>query len=225
MGQVIELRATDGHVFSAYEAKAEGKPKGGLVIVQEIFGVNAHIRSVADGYAAEGYHVLAPALFDRVERNYDHGYEPADVDAGRAVVGRMNRPDMLVDIAACVAELGRQGKVGIVGYCLGGSLAYLAASSLTGIACTVGYYGGMVAGSLDKRPRVPVMLHFGEMDAGIPVSDVEKIRASVDPKMVQVFLYEGAGHAFNRAGNKAWHGPSAKLARERTLAFLATYMT
>jgi carboxymethylenebutenolidase len=116
--------------------------------------------------------------------------------------------------------LAASGKVGLVGYCLGGSLAWLAATRLDGFAAAVGYYGGMIAAHLDETPRVPVMLHFGENDGGIPMADVAKIRAAADPKLVQVFTYPGAGHAFNRDGSANWHEPSAKLARERTLAFL-----
>ena len=131
---------------------------------------------------------------------------------------------MLLDIAASIAALEGSGRIGIVGYCLGGSLAWLAAIRLSGLAAAVGYYGGMVAANLDETPRCPVMLHFGEEDGGIPMADVEKIRASVDPGTVQVFTYPGAGHAFNRDGNAAWHEPSAKLARERTLAFLRAHV-
>lgn len=216
----IELRASDGHRFAAYETGPGGKPQGGLVVVQEIFGVNAHIRSVADGFAEDGYSVIAPALFDRAERGLELDYDKAAVERGRALRQRIELDAMLRDIAASVEAVRNAGKVGVVGYCLGGSLAWLAACRLTGIAAAVGYYGGMVAGHLTEQPKVPVMLHFGEDDAGIPMSDVDRIRASADPARVQVFSYPGAGHAFNREGNAAWHGPSAKLARERTLAFL-----
>jgi carboxymethylenebutenolidase len=224
MGQFISLTAADGHTFSAYEAKPAGKPKAGLVVIQEIFGVNAHIRSVADGYAADGFHVLAPAIFDRVERDYDHGYEPADIDAGRAIAQKLTPAGMLADIGACVASLAEEGKVAIVGYCLGGSLAFLAAAELGGLAATVGYYGGMIANNLDKKPKVPVLLHFGDQDAGIPNESVDKVKAAVDPKRVTVYVYPGAGHAFNRSGTKSWHEASARLARQRTLDFLSAHM-
>jgi carboxymethylenebutenolidase len=224
MGQFITLTAADGHRFAAYEAKPAGKPKGGLVVIQEIFGVNAHIRSVADGYAADGYHVLSPAIFDRVERDYDHGYEPADIDAGRAVAQKLTPAGMLADIAACVASLGKEGKVAIVGYCLGGSLAFLAAAGLGGLAAAVGYYGGMIANNLDKKPKVPVLLHFGDQDPSIPNEAVDKVKASVDPTWITVHVYSGAGHAFNRSGTKSWHEGSAKLARQRSLDFLAAHM-
>jgi carboxymethylenebutenolidase len=218
------LTASDGHRFGAYEAKPAGDPRGGLVVVQEIFGVNPHIRRVADGFAADGYHVIAPALFDRAELGVELGYEPADVARGRALRQQISLDETLLDIAACRLALGGSGKVGLVGYCLGGSLAWLTATRLDGFAATVGYYGGMVAGHLDESPRVPVMLHFGEEDGGIPMADVAKIRATADPALMQVFTYKGAGHAFNRDGNKAWHEQSAKLARERTMAFLRKHL-
>jgi len=220
MGEFITLTASDGHKFSAYEAKPAGKPKGGLVVVPEIFGINAHMRSVADGYAADGYHVLAPCLFDRVERDYDRGYGPEDREAGMAIMKALKPAEMLADVTATVQKLVPEGKVALVGYCLGGSIAYLAASAVPGLTATIGYYGGMIAANLDKQPKVPVMLHFGDEDQGIPVEAVEKVKAAVDPKLVQVYRYANAGHAFNRAGTTSWHEPSARLARERTLAFL-----
>jgi carboxymethylenebutenolidase len=219
MGTTITLTAKDGHTFSAYEVSPATAPRGGLVVVQEIFGVNAHIRRVADGYAADGYHVIAPAIFDRAERGVDLGYDKPDADKGIALRKKIPADQTLADINACVEKLKPFGKVGIVGYCWGGSLAWLAAARVPGLACAVGYYGGMIAANLADKPRCPVMLHFGEKDGGIPLADVEKIRAATDPATVQVFTYAGAAHAFNREGNQAHHEPSAKLARERTLAF------
>lgn len=220
----ITLKAADGHEFSAYEAKPKGKARGGLVVVQEIFGVNAHIRAVADGYVAEGYHVIAPALFDRAERKVELGYDKPDMERGIALRKEIALDAMLADIAASAERLAAAGKVGVVGYCLGGSLAWMAAQRLTGIAAAVGYYGGMIASHLDPAPRVPVMLHFGSEDRGIPRLDVEKIREHVDPKQVQVFVYEGAGHAFNRDGTPAHHAESAALAGKRTLQFLREHI-
>ncbi len=222
MAGFTTLTAKDGHAFSAYEAQPAGKARGGLVVIQEIFGVNAHMRRVADGFAADGYAVIAPAIFDRAEKGVDLGYGKEDVDRGVALRKEIELDDMLVDIAASIEAVKGAGKVGIVGYCLGGSLAWLAATRLTGLSAAVGYYGGTIANNLGEKPLCPVMLHFGEEDTGIPMSAVEKIRAEVDPKRVQVFTYAGGGHAFNRDGNAAFHAPSAKLARERTLQFLAT---
>lgn len=220
---MITLAARDGHTFSAWSAAPAGTPRGGLVVVQEIFGVNAHIRGVADGYARDGYAVLAPAIFDRAERDVELGYDKADVDRGIALRGKISLDAMLTDMAACRDALAATGNVGIVGYCLGGSLAWLAACRLPGFAAAVGYYGGMIARHVDETPRVPVMLHFGEADTGIPMSDVDRIRAAADPALAQIFTYP-AGHAFNRAGTQAYHPPSADLARTRTLAFLAEHV-
>ncbi len=220
---IIALKAGDGHTFAAYEKKPAGKPRGGLVVVQEIFGVNAHVRRVADGFAADGYHVVAPAIFDRAERDVDLGYDKADVDRGIALRQKITLDEMLLDIAAARDALAPSGKVAIVGYCLGGSLAWLAASRLPGLSAAIGYYGGMIAKHLDESPRCPVMLHFGEEDGGIPMSDVKAIRAAVDPDIVEVFTYAGAGHAFNRDGSANWREPAAKLARRRTLEFLRAH--
>ena len=183
--------------------------RGGLVVVQEIFGVNAHIRRVADGYAADGYQVIAPGIFDRAEPGIELGYDQADVERGMALRKGIPTPDMLADIAAAVAALQGAGKVGIVGYCLGGSLAWIAAARVPGLAAAVGYYGGAIAANLGETPECPVMLHFGEADRGIPIADVEKIKAAAEPAGVQIFVYPGAGHAFNRDGNQAWHGAHA----------------
>ncbi len=216
----ITLTAGDGHQFSAYEAVPAGSPRGGLVVVQEIFGVNQHIRDVADGYAADGYRVLAPAIFDRAERGVELDYDRDNAQRGIALRQKISIEAMLSDIEACVAALQSAGKVGVVGYCLGGSLAWLAATRNAGLSAAVGYYGGMIAKHLDETPKCPVMLHFGEEDGSIAADDIAAIRAAVDPKIVQSFTYAGAGHAFNRAGNQAFHEPSARLARERSLAFL-----
>ena len=221
MGKEIALEAADSHSFAAYEkTPSSGLVRGGLVVVQEIFGVNAHIRRVADGFAEDGYRVIAPAIFDRAERGVDLGYEGADRDKGLAPRRAIPNEHMLADIAACVAALRPAGKVGIVGYCLGGSLAWLAAARVDGLAAAVGYYGGAIAAQLGEVPRCPVMLHFGEEDPGISMSDVAKIKDAVDPALVQVFTYKDAGHAFNREGSAAWRGEAARVARERSIAFL-----
>jgi carboxymethylenebutenolidase len=224
MGKTIRLTAADRHEFSAYEVTPEDKTRGGLVVVQEIFGVNAHIRRVADGYAADGYRVIAPAIFDRAERDIELGYDKPDVDRGVALRQKISLDQMLADIAACIAALDGAGRVGIVGYCLGGSLAWLSAVRLSGLAAAVGYYGGMIAANLSEQPRCPVMLHFGERDTGIPMEAVAKVRAFADPAKVEVFTYAEAGHAFNRDGNPAHHGHSARVARERTIAFLRKHV-
>ena len=218
------LTASDCHRLAAYEKHPAGRPRGGLIVLQEIFGVNPHIRTVADGYAADGYHVFAPALFDRVERGAELGYDAVATERGRNLRGKIQLDDTLADIAAAARALEQSGKVAVVGYCWGGSLAWFAACRIPGLACAIGYYGGMIASGLSEKPRCPVMLHFGEEDRWIAMTEVSKVNAAVDPDVVQVFTYPGAGHAFNRAGNAAWHGPSAEKARERTLAFLRKHV-
>jgi carboxymethylenebutenolidase len=224
MGETIALTAGDGHKFSAYEERPTGTVRGGLVVVQEIFGVNAHIRRVAGGYAADGYRVIAPGIFDRAEPGVELGYSKPEADRGVELRKKIPIDAMLRDIAASIEALAGSGKVGLVGYCLGGSLAWLAAVRLSGLAASVGYYGGTVAANLGDKPRCPVMLHFGETDGGIPMSDVDKVRAATDPAKVQIFTYAGAGHAFNRDGTPVYHADSAKLARERTLTFLREHI-
>jgi carboxymethylenebutenolidase len=223
MGISIRLKAADGFSFGAYEAKPDGKARGALVVIQEIFGVNDHIRRVAEGYVADGFHVIAPQLFDRAEPIIELGYEKPDMDRGIALRASIPTEATLADIQATVDRLKGAGKVGMVGYCWGGSMAWLGAAHVNGLAATVGYYGGMIAKNLDAKPRVPVMLHFGETDTGIPMSDVEKVKAAADPAKVQIFTYP-AGHAFNRDGNKAFNAHCAMLARERTLKFLAQHI-
>jgi carboxymethylenebutenolidase len=219
MGAWIKLTACDGFELSAWRAEPQGAPRGGLVVVQEIFGVNAHIRSVADGFAADGYLAIAPAIFDRAEPGFDVGYEPETMARGVALAGKVSREVIQLDVAAAIAAAGGGGKVGIVGYCLGGTVAWVAAALTPGLSAAVGYYGGGVPGLNDLKPRVPTMLHFGEKDQHIPLAGVRQV-AAAHPD-TQVFTYPTGGHAFNRYGNAAYDAPSATLARQRTMAFFA----
>jgi len=219
MGEHVMLRAADGNEFKAYVARPEGEPIAGLIVVQEIFGVNAHIRSVADGWAEEGFLAVAPAMFDRFERDVELGYDAAGWEKARSFIPSLNPEVCLHDVAAVVdyaaSETGK--KVGVVGYCFGGSMAYLAAVRLP-IAAAVGYYGGNIAQLLGEELKAPVMLHFGKLDEHIPAASVEKI-AEAHPE-IQIFWYE-AGHAFNRdVDPQAYVPDAAELARERTLEFL-----
>jgi carboxymethylenebutenolidase len=192
------------------------------VIVQEIFGVNGHIRKVCDGYAADGYVALAPALFDRVERGVDIGYTQADIERGRELRGKVGWDSMVTDIRAAVRHLqGEPLRVGVVGYCMGGSLAWLAATRIDGVAAAVGYYGGAIADFAGERPRAPVLLHFGETDQSIPSEHWDRIKAA-HPE-VPMHLYP-AGHGFNCDARGSYHEPSARLARERTLEFLGRHL-
>lgn len=218
MGEMIRLSAKDGFTLSAWKAVPAGAPKGGVVILQEIFGLNAHIRSVADRYAAEGYLAIAPALFDRVRPGIELGYTPDDVTNGARIRAETTTEGALADTQAAIEAAAAGGKVGVVGYCWGGSLAFLAATRLTGLSAAVCYYGGMIANALDEVPRVPTIMHFGRLDKHIPMSDVDKIRQALPH--LSVFDYD-ADHGFNCDARGSFNQPAADLARARTLEFLA----
>ena len=217
MGSMIELRAADGFTLSAYRAAPTGASKGGLVVIQEIFGVNHHIRAVADRFAGLGYTVVAPALFDRAEWGIDIGYDEAAVKRGVALRASIKLEDTLLDVDAAIRSIEGAGKIAVIGYCWGGSLAFLAATRLSGIAGAVGYYGGMIAAHAQEKPKVPVLLHFGEHDHGIPMADVKKVIAA-RPE-VQVFTYN-AGHGFSCDERASFDKASHEKALGRTLAFL-----
>ena len=221
MGTTIELTAADGHRFAAYRAEPAGTPRGALVVIQEIFGVNSHIRGVADGYAADGYLAIAPALFDRSERGLDIGYSQPEIERGRAIMQKVPMDDALKDVAAAIKNVASAGKTGIVGYCWGGTVSFVAAAKLDGLACAVSYYGGGVAANVAAQPKVPVMFHFGETDHAIPMDAVEKVRAA---HSTQTFHIYPAGHGFNCDQRGSYHAESAKLARTRTLEFLRRYV-
>ncbi len=215
MGETIDLTAADGHHPGAYTS-GDPAAAAGLVVIQEIFGVNHHIRSVCDRFAAAGYRVIAPALFDRVERGVELGYTQEDVQRGRDLRAGVAEADALTDLDAATRWLDGKRK-GVVGYCWGGTLAWLSATRLTGIAAAVGWYGGGIAATKGEQPRCPVQLHFGDRDHSIPIADVEAIRQA-HPE-VAVFVYPGAGHGFGCDERASHSKPDADLAQQRTLAF------
>ena len=221
MGTAIELKSPDGFRLSAYRAEPAGTPRGGLVVVQEIFGVNAHIRSVCDGYAADGYLAVAPALFDRYQRGVDWGYTPEDIARGREVRAQADAAAALMDVVAARDAAAQAGRVGIVGYCWGGFIAWLAAARVDGFACAIAYYGGGMPDAVGEQPRCPVLAHFGEQDAMIPVAGVQAL-AAAHPAM-EVHLY-AAGHGFNCDQRASFDPAAATLARERSLAFLRRHV-
>lgn len=219
----IKLAASDGHEFAAYVAQPAGKASKALVVIQEIFGVNCHIRSVADGFAKDGFLAIAPALFDRVERGVEMSYAPEDMKRGFSIATKISMDDALRDVAAAVEYASSQvGKehVGVVGYCWGGSLAWLAATRLP-VRAAVGYYGGRIAQYVEEEPRCPVMLHFGAKDQHIPTSEIDKIRRA-HPE-VSIYMYN-AGHGFNCDQRKDFEPQSAALARQRTLELLQNHL-
>ena len=226
MGQIIDLTAKDGFTFPAYVAEPAGKPKGAVVVVQEIFGVNSHIRSVADGYAAEGYLAVAPATFHRVQQGVELGYSEDDMKNGfglKTAVEALPAPGVLQDLQAAVDYASKAGKVGIVGYCWGGLLTWRAAAEVSGLAAAAPYYGGGMTTPEEsaRKPKVPVLVHFGNNDHWIPLDTVDDFKKA-HPE-VEVHVYE-CGHGFNCDQRGSYDATAAKLARERTLAFFGKHV-
>jgi carboxymethylenebutenolidase len=224
MSKTLTLTAEDGHTLDAYVAEPANPNGNAVVIIQEIFGVNAHIRRVTDDYAREGYWAIAPALFDRVERGIEIGYGPEDMKRGMEIRAKVAIEDAVTDVAAAVEraaeQVGGNKKVAVVGYCWGGTLAWLAATRLE-IGAAVGYYGGMIRKYASEVPAAPVMLHFGKLDKHIPMSEIDAIRAQ--QPAVPVFVYD-ADHGFNCDARSSYEPASAKLAKERTLEFLGKHV-
>ncbi len=223
MGENIRLTAADGFELGAYRARPEAAPRGSVVVVQEIFGVNVHIRAVCDGYAAAGYLAVAPAIYDRIEPDAQLSYTPDDVTRGREIRAKCDMANVIADVAAAAASAAEGGKVGIVGYCWGGQIVYVAAGRLGDtLSCGSGYYGGGIVPFLGEVPAIPLMLHFGTEDASIPLSDAEQI-GKAHPEGA-IHLYEGAGHGFNCDRRASYHAESAALALDRTLAHFAEHL-
>jgi carboxymethylenebutenolidase len=221
MSEFITLMARDGHEFSAWLAAPTGKPRGAVVVIQEIFGVNAHIRAVADSYAAEGYVAIAPAVFDRIRKGIELGYTPDTMKEGFGYAQQLQQEKTLLDIGASIAVVKHAGRVAAVGFCWGGKMAYVSACELP-IACAVAYYGGRIVAELGKTPKCPVLYHFGGKDTHIPPSDIDQIRA-VDRRGT-FFIYPDADHGFNCDMRASFNADAAQLARQRTLAFLAQHL-
>jgi carboxymethylenebutenolidase len=220
MAEYTRLMARDGHEFDVWLAAPAGTPRGAIVVLQEIFGVNAHIRAVTDGFAAEGYVAIAPALFDRVRRGVDLGYSPIEIEEGRGYMKQLLQEKVSLDIAAALAVVKHAGRTAAVGYCWGGTQAYLAACTLP-VTCAVAYYGTGILGNLDAAPRVPVMYHFGERDKSIPPEAIGKIRAAQPDGIYHLYP---ADHGFNCDHRAAYDADCAALARRRTLDFLASQL-
>jgi carboxymethylenebutenolidase len=221
MGRFIELTAGDGFGLSAWRADPVGTPRGAIVVAQEIFGVNGHIRNVCEAFAADGYVAIAPALFDRYEPKVDIGYTPPDIARGRALKALAQLDPALSDIASARDAVAAAGKVSVIGYCWGGYIAWMAASRLPGFACAAPFYGGGILDAPTETFRCPVLAHFGERDANIPVAGVRELMAR-RPE-AQIFIY-AADHGFNCDQRASYDAAAAKLARTRTLQFLQTHV-
>jgi carboxymethylenebutenolidase len=219
MSENITLQAADAHKLDAYVARPAGPPIAGLVVIQEIFGVNRHIRSIADGYAKDGFLAVAPALFDRVEKRVELTYEGADAQKGMALMQKLDIANALADVDAALTFARRESgkKAGVIGYCFGGLLAWLSATRLHPDVA-IGYYGGGIGKFASESPGNPVQLHFGKLDTHIPAEQVEKVRAAHPG--VEIHWYDGAGHGFNCDMRASYNADASAQARVRALAFL-----
>jgi carboxymethylenebutenolidase len=223
MGTMINFTSADGTSIAAYEARPAAAPKGAIVLLQEIFGLNSHIRAVADGYALDGYYVLAPATFQRAEPGVELGYSPEDMQRGMALKGAAEavKPLLMQDVQAAINLAAQYGKVGVMGYCWGGLLTWRAATTLTGVSAAVPYYGGGMHLELDSAPRCPTMAHLSNDDAYVPMDGVAALQKAYPA--VQVHIY-AAKHGFNCDQRASWNTEAAAQARARTLAFFAQHL-
>lgn len=219
MGRKLILKAADGHQLGAYRADAAGTPKGRIVVIQEIFGVNHHIRAVCDRLAAAGYTCLAPQIFDRMNRDFESGYSQAEIDHAMGYIGKLDWTKVMVDIEAAINALKSEGPVAVMGFCLGGTLSFLSATKFNGLAGAVCYYGGAIAKYADNKPRCPVLMHFGERDGHIPMTDVNLIRQK--QPQAEIHVYGGAGHGFNCDERGSFEPQSQQIAWDRSLKFLS----
>jgi len=218
---MIELTAADGNTLSAYRADPSDTPKGAVVVLQEVFGIDPHIKKVTENFAAQGYVAIAPALFDRVKKNVELGYDEAGLAAGLDLKNQVETTDAIADIQAAVDSVKDTGKVAVVGYCWGGYLAYLAANKVNGLACAIGYYGGGITELTQEKRKIPTLVHFSEEDPLIPFEDVVHFRAYRPD--VSAFSYP-AGHGFNCAERSSYNEEAATKALERTLFWISQYV-
>jgi carboxymethylenebutenolidase len=214
-GKMIKMKMSDGAEIGVYHVDAQGKRRGGLVLIQEIFGVTEHIMELCDGYAADGYEVLGPALYDRESPNFQATYSPEDIQKAIKIARGDHPFDLSIqDAQVCINALKSKGAVFITGYCYGGTVTWAAACKCDGLAAASGYYGGQIPQMAEWQPKCPTILHFGEHDHGIPMEGVEKVK-KLHPE-VKVFVYN-AGHGFNSDRRTDYNPEAAKLAKQRTL--------
>jgi carboxymethylenebutenolidase len=222
MGHDIKLTASDGFQLGAYRADPATPAKAAVVVIQEIFGVNSHIRAVCDRFARQGYVAIAPAIFDRSEPDFQSGYSPNEIAVARKFIANPDFAAFLRDTQAAIDAVKTVGPVGVIGFCLGGSIAFLAATRLSGLKAAIGYYGSAIARFADEKPKVPTQLHYGEKDASIPLSDVEIVRSKRPD--VEIFVYDNAQHGFGCDERASYDKASANVAWQRSLDFLAKHL-
>lgn len=222
MGKIIEVTAADGHTLAAYCAVPEGTPRGALIVAPELFSITPHIRGVADAYAADGYLAIAPWFYDRIERGTSFAYTPEGLDAARVLLKQLDFDKVMLDIAAVVQYGRNAGKVGIVGYCSGGTAAWMAAAKVDHLSCAISYYGGSIPSKVDLQPRVPVLLHWGEVDHTVSMESVRAVEKAHPDVTSMVWP---TGHGFNCDQREHhYHPESARLARIESLAFLRRHV-
>lgn len=210
----LTLTSSDGHTLGAYRADPSGKPRGAIVVIQEIFGVNPHIRSICDRLAETGYVAIAPALFDRSERDFQSGYSPDEIEHARSFIADADWDAMVRDTEAARTAVADTGKVGIVGFCMGGTIAFLAATRLAGFSAASGFYGGRIQAFADEKPLCPTQLHYGSEDHGIPVDNVDSVRQRRPD--CEIFVYDGAGHGFHCDARPSFDAEASGIAWSRT---------
>lgn len=222
MGQTISLTAADGHALDAYKASSSGAPKGGLVVIQEIFGINGQIRRTVDHFAGEGYEAIAPALFDRVEKNVELGYNEDDFAKGRETRGKITDAWIAADVGAAVREVSSAGKVGVIGFCFGGYAAYVAACTVDGVSAAMPFYGGGIAAKVgEMKPKCPTQFHFGDKDAAIPLDDLQKIRDALQD--CPLYVYDDSGHGFTCDDRDAFNPGATERAYARALDWMSRH--
>ncbi len=220
MGQNVQLTASDGHSLGAYKGEPSGAAKGGLVIIQEIFGVNSHVRTLVDEFAGKGYLTIAPALFDRIEPGIELGYNETDFAAAREARGKLNDEGILADVDAAARDVAGAGKVGLIGYCFGGYVAWISGCNLDSLDCSVSCYGGGVAGrAANDTPKMPIQMHFGDKDHAIPMGDVQKIR-DAHPD-IPSFVYDDSAHGFCCEERDVLNAGARERCHGRALDFFA----
>jgi carboxymethylenebutenolidase len=222
MGQIIEIQATDGHRLSAYCATPAGTARGALIVAPELFSVTDHIREVADAYAADGYLAICPWFYDRIERGAVFSYDQEGLEGARKLLAHLDFEKVMLDVGGAVAHGRDAGKVGIVGYCSGGTAAWLAAAKVEGLACAIGYYGSKIPSLAEETPNAPVMLHWGSQDHTLALEEVHKFERR-RPEVASLLWPTGHGFNCDRRPHH-YHAESAALARASTLAFLRLHV-